>query len=75
MRNIKRDEMDRYSLESHKLAAKAQEENFFKGEILPIDAVFPNDIAKTLENLVSSGNYDYIVIGSTASLAPVAPRG
>jgi electron transfer flavoprotein alpha subunit len=30
------------------------------------NAVFPNDIAKTLENLVSSGNYDYIVIGSTA---------
>lgn len=30
------------------------------------NVVFPNDIAKTIENLVSSVNYDYIVIGSTA---------
>ncbi|MCL5802300.1 MAG: acetyl-CoA C-acetyltransferase [Candidatus Thermoplasmatota archaeon] len=44
LRNIKRDEMDRYSLESHKLAAKAQEENFFKGEILPIDVEKDGDI-------------------------------
>ncbi|MHB1470267.1 MAG: acetyl-CoA C-acetyltransferase [Thermoplasmataceae archaeon] len=44
LRNIKRDEMDRYSLESHKLAARAQEENFFKGEILPIDVEKDGDI-------------------------------
>lgn len=37
LKGIKRDEMDRYSMESHKLAAKAQEEGFFKEEILPID--------------------------------------
>jgi acetyl-CoA C-acetyltransferase len=44
LRNIKREEMDRYSMESHKLAAKAQEEDFFKGEIMPLDVEKDGDI-------------------------------
>lgn len=44
LKNIKREEMDRYSMESHKLAAKAQEEDFFRGEIMPLDVEKDGDI-------------------------------
>ncbi|MGP6207734.1 acetyl-CoA C-acetyltransferase [Cuniculiplasma sp. SKW3] len=37
LRGITREEMDKYSYESHKLAAKAQEDGYFKGEILPVE--------------------------------------
>ena len=33
-----REDMDRWGVRSHQLAAKAQKEGFFKGEILPIEA-------------------------------------
>ncbi|MFW9854321.1 MAG: acetyl-CoA C-acetyltransferase [Candidatus Thorarchaeota archaeon] len=33
---LTREDLDRYSLESHEFAAKAQDEGFFKDEILPI---------------------------------------
>lgn len=33
-----REDMDKWALRSHQLAAKAQEDGFFKGEILPIEA-------------------------------------
>jgi acetyl-CoA acyltransferase len=33
-----RDDMDKWGLRSHQLAAKAQEEGFFDGEILPVEA-------------------------------------
>jgi acetyl-CoA acyltransferase len=33
-----REDMDRWALRSHQLAAKAQDEGFFEGEILPIEA-------------------------------------
>ena len=33
-----REDMDKWALRSHQLASKAQEEGFFKGEILPIEA-------------------------------------
>jgi acetyl-CoA acetyltransferase family protein len=36
--NYTREDMDKWSLRSHQLAAKALQEGFFKGEILPIDA-------------------------------------
>jgi acetyl-CoA acyltransferase len=36
--DLSKEEMDRWAVRSHKLAAKAQEEGFFKGEILPIEA-------------------------------------
>ena len=44
LKNINREEMDRYSMESHKLAAKAQEEDFFRGEIMPLDVEKDGDI-------------------------------
>ncbi|WP_393971253.1 acetyl-CoA C-acetyltransferase [Oxyplasma meridianum] len=37
LKNINREDMDMYSMESHKLAARAQDEDFFKGEIMPVD--------------------------------------
>ena len=37
LRNITRDEMDRFATDSHKRAAKAQEDGYFKGEILPLE--------------------------------------
>ncbi len=37
VKNISREEMDRFSLESHRKASKAQEDGFFKDEILPIE--------------------------------------
>ena len=35
---LTREEMDKWALRSHQLAAKAQAEGFFDGEILPIEA-------------------------------------
>ena len=40
LRGITREEMDKYSYESHKLAAKAQDDGFFKGEILPVEVEY-----------------------------------
>ncbi len=37
VKGIKRDEMDQFAYESHKLAAKAQDEGYFKDEILPVE--------------------------------------
>ncbi len=39
IKGISREEMDRWSLRSHMLAAKAYEEGYFKDEILPIEVV------------------------------------
>lgn len=36
---LTREDMDKWSLRSHQLAAKAQSEGFFDGEILPVEAV------------------------------------
>ncbi len=36
--NFTRDDMDKWAVRSHSLAAKAQESGFFKGEILPVKA-------------------------------------
>jgi len=38
MNNYSKEDMDRWAMRSHHLAAKAQEEGFFNGEILPIEA-------------------------------------
>ncbi len=40
LRGITREEMDKYSYESHKLASKAQDDGFFKGEILPVEVEY-----------------------------------
>ena len=37
MKRIGREEMDEFAIRSHKLAAKARDEGFFKGEILPLE--------------------------------------
>ena len=37
LKNIGRDEMDQFSIESHQLAAKADENGFLKGEIMPLE--------------------------------------
>ncbi len=42
MAGFTREEMDRWSLRSHMLAARAQKEGFFKGEILPIEVTLPD---------------------------------
>jgi acetyl-CoA acetyltransferase family protein len=41
--NLSRDELDRYSLESHQRAARAIEEGRFEKEIIPIDLDVPTD--------------------------------
>jgi acetyl-CoA acetyltransferase family protein len=41
--NLSRDELDRYSLESHRRAARAIEEGRFEKEIIPIDLDVPTD--------------------------------
>jgi acetyl-CoA acyltransferase len=38
MSGLTKDDMDKWGVRSHQLAAKAQNEGFFKGEILPIEA-------------------------------------
>jgi acetyl-CoA C-acetyltransferase len=38
MSGLSREDLDRWALRSHELAAKAQEEGFFEGEILPVEA-------------------------------------
>ncbi len=38
-KKIKREDMDRWALRSHKLAAKAYEEGYFKEELMPIEVV------------------------------------
>jgi len=42
MRGFTREEMDRWSLRSHQLAAKAQDDGFLKGEIMPIEITLPD---------------------------------
>jgi acetyl-CoA C-acetyltransferase len=43
VKNIEREDMDRFSMESHKKAAKALDDGFFKDEILPIDVEKDDD--------------------------------
>ncbi len=42
MTSLTRQDLDRWGVRSHKLAARAQEEGFFKGEILPIETEDPD---------------------------------
>ncbi|MEM4090041.1 MAG: acetyl-CoA C-acetyltransferase [Thermoplasmatales archaeon] len=44
VKNIPRDEMDSYSLDSHRLASRALEEGYFKDEILPIEVETEGEI-------------------------------
>ncbi|HOJ51505.1 MAG TPA: acetyl-CoA C-acetyltransferase [Syntrophales bacterium] len=39
---LTREDMDRWALRSHQLAAKAVEEGYFKGEIMPVEVTLPD---------------------------------
>ncbi|HTY24313.1 MAG TPA: acetyl-CoA C-acetyltransferase [Desulfomonilaceae bacterium] len=65
---LTREEMDKWSVRSHQLAAKAQEEGFFDGEILPVEA-------QQADGSVITVKTDQAVRGDTTfeSLAQLAP--
>ncbi len=70
---LTREDMDKWSLRSHQLAAKAQEEGFFDGEIFPIDA-------EQADGTVMTVNKDQSIRGDTtyeslASLGPAFKEG
>jgi len=46
---ISKEDMDRWSLRSHELAAKAREEGFFKDEIMPIDVTLDGGTKQTVD--------------------------
>lgn len=50
---ITKEDMDRWALRSHQLAVKAQDEGFFKGEILPITVTYPDGTTETVDRDLS----------------------
>jgi acetyl-CoA C-acetyltransferase len=48
-----REDMDKWALRSHQKAAKALEEGFFKGEIMPIEVTLPDGIKKVIDTDLS----------------------
>ncbi len=48
-----REDMDRWAMKSHQRAAKAVEEGYFKGEILPVEAVQADGTKKVFESDLS----------------------
>jgi len=48
-----REDMDRWALRSHQKAAKALEEGFFEGEIMPIEVTMPDDTRQVIDHDVS----------------------
>ncbi len=68
-----REDMDKWALRSHQLAAKAQQEGFFDGEILPIEA-------EQADGTILTVNKDQAVRGDTtleglAGLRPAFKEG
>jgi acetyl-CoA C-acetyltransferase len=63
-----REDMDKWAMKSHQMAAKAVEEGYFKGEILPIEAVQADGTKKVFE-------YDLSIRGDTSmeALAQLKP--
>jgi len=63
-----REDMDKWALKSHQMAAKAVEEGYFKGEILPVEAVQADGTKKVFE-------YDLSIRGNTSmeALAQLQP--
>ena len=59
-----REDMDKWAMKSHKMAAKAIKEGYFKGEILPVEAVQADGTKKVFE-------YDLSVRGDTSMEALV----
>jgi len=50
---ITKDDMDRWSLRSHQLAAKAQQERFFDDEIMPVEVTYPDGNTETIDRDLS----------------------
>jgi len=50
---ITKEDMDKWALRSHQLAAKAQEEGFFKDEILPIEGTLPDGSKEVIDRDLS----------------------
>ena len=48
-----REDMDKWALRSHQKAAKALEEGFFKGEIMPIEVTLPDGTKKVIDTDLS----------------------
>jgi acetyl-CoA C-acetyltransferase len=48
-----REDMDRWAMKSHQMAAKAVQEGFFKGEILPVEAVQADGTKKVFDTDLS----------------------
>ncbi len=48
-----REDMDRWALRSHQTAAKALEEGFFKGEIMPVEVTMPDGTKQVIDRDVS----------------------
>jgi len=48
-----REDMDKWALRSHQLAAKALDEGFFKGEIMPVEVTLPDGTKKVIDQDVS----------------------
>ncbi len=51
--NFTREDMDRWAMKSHQMAAKAVQEGFFKGEILPVEAVQADGTKKAFDTDLS----------------------
>jgi len=47
---LTREDMDKWSLRSHQMAAKALEEGFFKGEIMPIEVTLADGTKKVIDS-------------------------
>jgi len=50
---LTKEDMDKWALRSHQLAAKAQEEGFFKDEILPIEVTLPDGSKEVIDRDLS----------------------
>jgi len=50
---VSREDMDRWSLRSHQLATKAQQDGFFDGEIMPVTVEYPDGTIETISKDLS----------------------
>ncbi len=50
---LTKEDLDRWSLRSHELAARAQQEGFFNGEIMPIIVTYPDGTTETIDKDLS----------------------
>jgi len=75
---LTREDLDRYSLESHELAVKAQDEGFFKDELLPIElangeifdldqAVRRNSTMEQMAKLMPSFDFEGVITPGNSS--------